>query len=77
MTQALLHFLWFLSGLCPFALLFAVLSLKLLGTLFRVWTSVYLNYALCTLSLCLDMSMLVYILSYPCYYLVHAMLGSY
>jgi hypothetical protein len=38
-----------------------------------VWTSVYVNYALCTLCLCLDMSMLaillsihVIILSIPC-----------
>jgi hypothetical protein len=65
MTQASLSFSLVLKWLMSICVLFAVLSLKLRGTLSRVWTSVYFNYALCTLCLCLDMSMLESIIIYP------------
>jgi hypothetical protein len=65
MTQASLSFSLVLKWLVSICVLFAVLSLKLRGNLSRVWTSVYFNYALCTLCLCLDMCMLAYIIIYP------------
>jgi hypothetical protein len=48
--------------LCPFAFYLPFLSLNFVEP-YRVWTSVYFNYALCTLCLCLDMSMLAISLS--------------
>jgi hypothetical protein len=65
MTQASLSFCLVLKWLMSICILFAILSLKLRGTLSRVWTSVYFNFALCTLCLCLDMSMLAYIIIFP------------
>jgi hypothetical protein len=61
-TSLAFVFPWFLSGLCPFAF---YLPFYLSNSVepYRVWTSVYFNYALCTLCLCLDMPMLAILLS--------------
>jgi hypothetical protein len=76
MTQASLSFSVVLKWLVSICVLFAI-SFSNFVEPYRVWTSVYFNSALCTLCLCLDMSMLATLLSIHVIYLVHAMLGSY
>jgi hypothetical protein len=62
MTQASLSFSMVLKWLVSICVLFAFYLSNSVEP-YRVWTSVYFNYALCTLCLCLDMSMFAILLS--------------
>jgi hypothetical protein len=82
MTQASLSSSLVLMWLVSICVLFAgFISQTSWNNFVDVWTSVYLNYALCTLCLRLDMSMLAYyylsmILYCPCYAWFLLMVGE-